>query len=67
MGRCWRCRSPWRPCFSSRAYSKDYYRAVLREMDLIAKAYPGWTLEEIRGLSRRERVNWLEMHFKRGG
>jgi len=28
--------------------------------DLIALMYPGWSLEDIRSLSLRERVNWIE-------
>lgn len=36
-------------------------------MDVIAVSYPGWTLEEIRNLTRRERVNWLQIRTKRGG
>jgi hypothetical protein len=33
----------------------------------LAKAYPGWTLDQIKDLTRREMVNWMELHTKRGG
>jgi hypothetical protein len=28
--------------------------------DLIVQNYPGWTLNEVRNLSMRERINWLD-------
>jgi hypothetical protein len=28
---------------------------------VLSRNYPGWSLDEIRGLSVRERSNWLEV------
>jgi hypothetical protein len=36
----------------------DYLLAIY---DTIAREYPGWGLEEIRGMSSRERINWLSL------
>jgi hypothetical protein len=27
----------------------------------LSKLFPGWTLEELKALSPRERLNWIEM------
>lgn len=37
----------------------------MQDMDALAKTYPGWSLSEIRDLSRRERSNWLEINYPR--
>ncbi len=29
------------------------------EWSAVAKTYPGWSLTEIKGLTRRERNNWI--------
>jgi hypothetical protein len=34
-------------------------------LDLLAQAYPGWSLTELRSLSNRERINWLNATVKR--
>lgn len=43
--------------------------SLMHGWNMVAEAFPGWTLEDIKGLSRRERTNWLEMHYRkpRGG
>jgi len=33
---------------------------LLGMYELLTQMYPGWTLTEIRNLSSRERINWLE-------
>lgn len=39
----------------------------MREIDLLAKAYPGWSLTEIREMTRTERHNWLRWNYTKGG
>jgi hypothetical protein len=39
----------------------------MREMDLVSKAHPGWSLTEIKDMTRRERHNWLELNYPKGG
>jgi len=37
------------------------YRTLLEEWALISISFTGWTLNEIKEISPRERTNWLEM------
>jgi hypothetical protein len=37
------------------------YRTLLEEWALISISFTGWTLDEIKNISPRERTNWLEM------
>jgi hypothetical protein len=34
---------------------------LLGQWKLLTENYPGWTLTEIKELSPRERINWLEI------
>ena len=38
------------------------YAALLKDWGALAKLYPGWTLSEIKELSRRERENWAGVY-----
>lgn len=50
----YRCRFPWRRCFS-----EFDYRSSFTEVELLAGHYRGWSLTEIKSLSIRERRHWL--------
>jgi len=49
-------------CF---AYKEKEYEVLLDHYEAISRAFPGWTLSDIRSLSYRERNNWLERALKR--
>jgi hypothetical protein len=34
---------------------------LIRDWKVLTENYPGWTLNEIKDLSPRERINWLEL------
>jgi hypothetical protein len=38
----------------------------MREWAIIAQSFSGWNLTEIKGLSPRERENWLEIARETG-
>ena len=40
---------------------------LFSEWAALTQLYDGWSLEEIKGLSRRERLNWLEVAKARYG
>jgi len=46
------------PCFNGTRYS---FGTLTLLYDALARKYPGWTLNEIRDLTVRERENWLEI------
>ena len=48
---------------SPRCFSKSFvpYETLIRSYDLLSGYYQGWTLTEIRDLSSRERINWLDI------
>lgn len=50
-------------CFGS---SIAEYDLLLKAWLLITQAFPGWTLTEIKELTPRERINWLEMARENG-
>jgi hypothetical protein len=45
-------------CFASNLVS---YEDLMKTWAFLSKLYKGWTLTEIRELSYRERLNWLEI------
>ena len=51
-------------CFSSSVTHPDM---LMFEWDTIAREYAGWNLKEVKGLSHRERANWLEAIRVRNG
>jgi antibiotic biosynthesis monooxygenase (ABM) superfamily enzyme len=51
-------------CF---AYKEAEYEVLLDQYEALSRAFPGWTLSDIRSLSFRERSNWLERAIKRRG
>jgi hypothetical protein len=40
---------------------------LFSEWAALTQMYEGWTLEDIKGLSKRERSNWLEIAMTRYG
>jgi hypothetical protein len=42
------------------------YSALIEQWGLLAEVYAGWTLSEIKDLSPRERLNWLEIARAKG-
>lgn len=38
---------------------KGRYEVLIQEYEVLTVAYPGWTLNEIKTLSKREREMWL--------
>jgi len=38
----------------------------MKQWKLLVEAYQGWTLNEVRSLSPRERLNWLEIARESG-
>jgi hypothetical protein len=66
--RTWRCHFQWRVCFSFKFIEErsTTYQSLFEELDGLAKAYPGWSLTELKELTPRERINWYELFFKRG-
>jgi hypothetical protein len=40
---------------------------LFSEWAALTQLYEGWTLEDIKGLSKRERNNWLEIAKNRYG
>ena len=50
-------------CFDS---SRVSYEWLLREWQLISEVFVGWTLEEVKGLTPRERKNWIELGKEMG-
>jgi hypothetical protein len=40
---------------------------LFSEWAALTEFYPGWTLEDIKGLSKRERNNWLEIAITKHG
>jgi hypothetical protein len=56
----WRCPFPWGLCFSSSKEDQEKkYELLHRTWVVLSKFYPGWTLEEIKSLSPRERMNFI--------
>jgi FtsZ-interacting cell division protein ZipA len=53
-----RCRLASVPCFGS---NLSNYEELMATWMALSKLFNGWTLTEIRELSYRERLNWLEM------
>jgi len=49
-------------CF---AYREKDYENLLDQYEVITRTFTGWSLTEIKQLSVRERLNWLE-RSKRG-
>lgn len=43
------------------------YDALTRSWVALSKAYPGWGLEEIRSLSPRERLNYIQLAIEMNG
>lgn len=52
------CRSASHICFDSEVGDFAYER-LNDEYEYLTKGYPGWTLADIKNLTRRERYNWL--------
>lgn len=58
-------RLAWSICF---VYKESDYEVLLDEYELIAREFSGWTLADIRSLSYRERMNWIDRAQRyRGG
>lgn len=47
------------PCRCPTCFVLDSYDELHNQYGLLTKAYPGWNLTEIRGLTIRERVLWI--------
>lgn len=52
------CRSASHICFASEI-GTDAYERLHDEYEYLTKVYSGWTLADIKNLTRRERYNWL--------
>lgn len=50
------CRWRYRTCF---VYKDADYEHLLDQYEILTRNYTGWTLADIRGLSSRERMNWI--------
>ncbi len=46
------------PCFSRRFL---HYRELQIQYDTLCRYYPGWSLDEVRLLTQRERDNWIRI------
>jgi antibiotic biosynthesis monooxygenase (ABM) superfamily enzyme len=49
------------PCFAS----DIDYEALLDQIELCSRLFPGWTYTEIVGMTARERANWIERGLAR--
>jgi len=50
-------------CFASNVADYD---TLMNQWSALAEVYSGWSLKEIKKLSPRERINWLEIAREKG-
>ena len=43
------------------------YQTLVRSWSALSRAYPGWSLSEIKSLSPRERMNYMRMAVEAQG
>lgn len=43
------------------------YDALVRSWVALSKAYPGWSLDEVKSLSPRERLNYIQLAIEMNG